>query len=71
MNKKEAEMKALSARPGMKIVKTTEKEKCFVVSMVPENFDAESDGLFIGGGTRVDKKTGEVNLYNPLLENTR
>ncbi len=71
MDVKEAESIALKARPGMKIIKTTELEKCFVVSLVPENFDVDSDDLFIGGGTRVDKKTGKTSLYNPMLENIR
>lgn len=66
----EAKKIALKERPGMKVINVIELEKCFVVNLVPENFD-EKEGMFIGGGTRVDKKTGEVRLYNPMIENLR
>ena len=68
MTKEEAGKKALEARPGMKIERITEHEKCFVVSLVPKNFKG---GNYISGATRVDKKTGEVRLYNPMIEGIR
>ena len=71
MTVEEAEKKVLDARPGFKVVKTIELEKCFVVSVVPEKYNEKDDGLYIGGGMRVDKKTGEINLYNPMLEGMR
>lgn len=71
MNSEEAKKIALDARKGMKVVNVKELKKCFVVSLVPENFDINSDDLYIGGGIRVDKKTKKTNLYNPLLENMR
>lgn len=71
MTSKEAEKKVLDARPGFKVVKTKELEKCFVVSVVPEQYDEKEDGLYIGGAMRVDKKTGKLNLYNPMLEGIR
>ena len=71
MTRQEAENKALKARPGMKILGTKELEKCFVVNMVPEKYDEKEDGLYIGGAMRVDKKTGKLNLYNPMLEGMR
>ena len=66
----EAESIALKERPGMRVLNTVELEKCFVVNVVPKDFN-ERDGMFIGGGTRVDKKTGLVQLYNPLIEDLR
>ena len=67
MNKQEAERKALEVRPDHIIVETIEKEKYFIVSTVPKNYTYEESGLYIGGGIRVDKETGRIGLYNPLL----
>lgn len=69
-NTKEAETIVLRERPGMRVLNTVELEKCFVVNVVPEDFN-EKEGMFIGGGTRVDKKTGLVQLYNPMIEDMR
>ena len=69
MTREEAGKKALEARPGMKIDRITEHEKCFVVSLIPKEFDNNRN--YISGATRVDKKTGEVRLYNPMIENLR
>lgn len=69
-NTKEAETIALRERPGMRVLNTVELEKCFVVNVVPEDFNEKED-MFIGGGTRVDKKTGLVQLYNPMIEDAR
>jgi hypothetical protein len=69
-NTKEAESIVLKERQGMRVLNTVELEKCFVVNVVPEDFN-EQDGMFIGGGTRVDKKTGLVQLYNPMIEDLR
>lgn len=71
MTSQEAEKKVLEARPDMKIVDTKELEKCFVVNVVPEKYNKKEDGLYIGGAMRVDKKTGKLNLYNPMLEGIR
>lgn len=68
MTKEEAGKLALEARPGMKIYRITEHEKCFVVSLIPEDLNG---GNYIGGSTRVDKKTGEVRIYNPMIEHLR
>ena len=65
MTEQEAIKKALSTRPGHKLDTVKELDKCFVVCVVPENFDG---GKYIGGAVRVDKKTGECRLYNPMLE---
>lgn len=67
---KEAESIVLKERPGMRVVKSVELDKCFVISVVPEDFNKE-DKIFIGGGTRVDKKTGLVQIYNPMIEDLR
>lgn len=67
MNAEEAKKIALKSRPGMTIQSISELENCFVVNLVPENYKEEY-GLFIGGATRVDKKTGKTSLYNPMLE---
>lgn len=67
---KEAETIVLRERPGMRVLNTVELEKCFVVNVIPKDFNEKKD-IFIGGGTRVDKKTGEVRLYNPMIENLR
>ena len=69
-NIKDAEKIVLKERPEMRVLNTVELEKCFVVNVVPKDFN-ERDGMFIGGGTRVDKKTGLVQLYNPLIEDLR
>lgn len=69
-NIKDAEKIVLKERPGMRVLNTVELEKCFVVTVVPKDFN-ERDGMFIGGGTRVDKKTGLVQLYNPMIEDLR
>ncbi len=69
-NIKDAEKIVLKERPGMRVLNTVELEKCFVVNVVPNDFN-ERDGAFIGGGTRVDKKTGLVQLYNPMIEDLR
>ena len=66
----EARKIALDSRPGMKVENEFEDEKCFVINLVPESYDINKHGLFIGGSTRVDKETGEVGLYNPLIEGT-
>lgn len=68
--KQEAEKMALKARPNMRVVNTVELEKCYVVNMVPVDYPDNAD-LFMGGGTRIDKKTGNARLYNPLLEDKR
>ena len=70
MNREEAIKKALSARPKMKVESVKEMEKCYVINMVPESYKKDS-GIYIGGGIRVDKKTGETRLYNPMIENLR
>lgn len=70
MRREEAEKKALEVKPNHKVFKTVELEKCFVVSLVPNEHDTKN-GLYIGGGIRVDKKTGECRLYNPMLEGIR
>lgn len=69
-NIKDAEKIVLKERPGMRVLNTVELEKCFVVNVIPNDFN-EQDGTFIGGGTRVDKKTGLVQLYNPMIEDLR
>jgi hypothetical protein len=69
-NIKDAEKIVLKERPGMRVLNVVELEKCFVVNVVPKDFN-EKDGMFIGGGTRVDKKTGLVQLYNPMIEDLR
>ena len=69
-NIKDAEKIVLKERPGMRVLNTVELEKCFVVNVIPNGFN-EQDGMFIGGGTRVDKKTGLVQLYNPMIEDLR
>ena len=69
-NIKDAEKIVLKERPGMRVLNTVELEKCFVVNVVPKDFN-EQYGMFFGGGTRVDKKTGLVQLYNPMIEDLR
>ena len=70
MTLEEAKKIVLEKRPGSKIIKTKELDKCFVISVVPNNYN-ENDGLYIGGGVRVDKKTGKTSLFNPMLEDIR
>lgn len=67
MTRQEAIKKAMEARPNLMVEKVTELDKCFVVVLTPHSKYVEP-GAFIGGATRVDKKTGEISLYNPMLE---
>lgn len=68
MTKEEAEKKALEARPNNEIVETFELKDCFVVNTLPKNYSFEENGLYVGGGIRVDKKTGKIGLYNPIRD---
>lgn len=70
MTVEEAKKIALEHRPEHYVESVTELEKCFVVSLLPDNY-SEEDGLYIGGGIRVDKKTGKCKLFNPMLEGGR
>ena len=63
----EAREIALRARPETKVESEHELSECYVINLVPVGYK-QSDGLFVGGPTRVDKKTGEVSVYNPMLE---
>lgn len=65
MNKYEAIKIAENKRSGMKAVSVFEKQKCFVVIMSPEQSRIKN---YMAGATRIDKKTGEVSLFNPMLE---
>lgn len=66
MTKQEAIKKAMEARPNLIVESVKELDKCFVVVMAPaRNLPPLA---FIGGATRVDKKTGQISLYNPLFE---
>ena len=67
MNELAAKNIVLDARPGFKVDKIVELEKCFVVSVLPPDYKPEY-GSFIGGAMRVDKETGRITLYNPMLE---
>ncbi len=71
MTKEEAINKVLKIRPGAKVLSVDELKKCFVVSVIPKNFDENSDDLYIGGAVRVDKKTGNLSQFNPLIEESR
>lgn len=68
---KDAEKIVLEHRPNMRVVKTVEEDNYYVVSVVPSEGYTEKMGMFIGGATRVDKKTGKVRIYNPMLEGIR
>ena len=65
MTEHEAINIALKWRPKHKLDTIRELDKYFVVCLVPEDFKG---GKYIGGAVRVDKKTGECRLYNPMLE---
>ena len=71
MTKEEAKNKVLKIRPGAKILSVDELEKCFVVSTMPPDFDDNSGDLYVGGLVRVDKKTGNLSQFNPLIEDSR
>lgn len=71
MNKQEAINKVLKIRPDCEVISVDEKDKCFIVSTVPKKFDINSDNLFVGGAVRVDKKTGAISQFNPLIEDSR
>lgn len=68
MTKDEAIKKVLDDKPLYKVESVEELEKCYVVCIIPKNFDNDSDDLYIGGATRVDKNTGELSQFNPILE---
>ena len=69
MEKEQAIKNALKSYPIEKMVVKSVKEMddYFVVSLVPKDYKKEY-GIYIGGGIRVDKKTGVCRLYNPLTE---
>lgn len=71
MTKDEAVKKVLEGKPLYKAVSVDELEKCFVVCIMPKDFDENSDDLYVGGATRVDKKTGNLSQFNPLIEDSR
>lgn len=68
MTKQEAEKKIQKTFPNLDIKSVKELDQCFVFNLLPKDYDERKDGLFIGGAMRVDKKTGDINLYNPMLE---
>lgn len=68
---KDAEKIVLEHRPNMRVVKAVEQDNYYVISVVPIEGYSESMGMFVGGATRVDKKTGKVSIYNPMLEGIR
>ena len=68
MTKNEAIKKVLEKRPNHKLISVDELDKCFVVSTIPKDFDETADDLYIGGALRVDKKTGIMSPFNPILE---
>ena len=57
----------LEKRPGMKVESEHEMRECFVINVVPIGY-TKANGIFVGGSTRVDKETGKVSLFNPILE---
>ena len=70
MDKEQAIAKVQDLNPDYKIIKVQEFEKCFNIILEPENYN-EKYGPFIGGSLRIDKKTGDIDLYNPMLEGMR
>lgn len=64
MNIEEAKKLAVNQRPWLSVQKATEFNNYFVIVLGLKN----SKEPYIGGATRVDKKTGKCSLYNPLLE---
>lgn len=65
MTKQEAERKALDYKKNSKVKSTKEFDNYYVVSTVPNTYKP-SEGLYIGGAIKVDKKTGNCVPYNPL-----
>ena len=57
----------LEKRPGMRIESEHEMRDCFVINVVPIGY-TKANGIFVGGSTRVDKETGKVSSFNPILE---
>jgi len=70
MTKNEAIEKVLEIRPQYKVLSVKELKNCFVVETSPKDFDDNSDDLYIGGAVRVDKKTGKMGQFNPILEDS-
>ena len=52
-NIKDAEKIVLKERPGMRVLNTVELEKCFVVNVVPKDFN-EQYGMFFSYDRRFE-----------------
>ena len=66
----EARKIVLEKLPGTRVKSEREMSDCFVINLVPIGY-RKSDGLFCGGSIRVDKKTGAISGYNPMIEKSR
>lgn len=55
------------ARPGFNINKIAERSKFYIVDLLPKGYK-KSMGIVCNAAVKVDKKTGEVTPYNPLLD---
>lgn len=64
----EAREKVLSIRNGFRVDNEFERDKFFVIVAVPNDYDLDKHGPFIGGAVKVDKATGAISVYNPLLD---
>ena len=53
--------------PGTRVESEHEMDDCFVINLVPIGYK-KSNGIFVGGSIRVDKKTGAISGYNPMTE---
>jgi len=66
-NIEEAKKTVLNTFPNMIVDNAVELDNCFVISLVPTNY-SDKNGLYVGGGVRVDKETGKLGTYNPMIE---
>lgn len=55
--------------PNFKVKNVSENSAFFVINMIPKNI--EKSGIFgeyMDSSFKVDKKTGKIETYNPLLD---
>lgn len=63
---KDAARKLLKEYSGMKITKAYDHDDKYVFSIMPKNADVNKG--WIDGFQSVDKRSGEINPYSPIMD---
>ena len=64
----EAKKIAVQERPYLRVIDSSELQSEYLIILEPKDYDKTQNGIFIGGAVVVDKETGEISEYNPLLK---